>query len=52
MNNEEISTKFKHIFETFFSNSWSTGWGYRKLNNMMSKLKEEFVNDECSEFTV
>ena len=51
VNIEEICTKFKHVFETSFSDSWSTGWGYQKLNNMMSTLKEEFINDECSEFT-
>ena len=51
MNNKEICVKFKHVFETSFSDSCSTGWGYQKLNNMMSKLKEEFVNDECPEFT-
>ena len=51
VNNEEIFIKFKHVFETSFSDSWSTGWGYQKLNNMMSKLKEEFVNDECFKFT-
>ena len=51
VNNEEICTKFKHVVEASFSDSWSAGWGYQKLNNTMSKLKEEFVNDECSEFT-
>ena len=51
VDNEEICTKFKHVFETSFSDSWSTGWSYQKLNNMMNKLKEEFVYDECSEFT-
>ena len=50
VNNQEIYTKFKHVFETSLGDSWSMGC-YQKLNNIMNKLKEEFVNDECSEFT-
>ena len=51
-NNGDICESFKRVFESNFCNSWLNGWACLKLNDLIGKVKAEFIEAESTIFTV
>jgi hypothetical protein len=48
----EICDEIKHVFQNSFCDSWSNGWATDKVTRIMSDIKQEFISNECSVFTL
>ena len=51
-NNDDICESFKRVFESNFCDSWSNGRACLKLNDLMGKVKVEFIEAESTIFIV